>query len=177
MFWQNFQIPCVFPDSDFFPGHFPSALGTLVELVVVNSKIFILDIHTMKNAYNSPVILGLGLRSIYYTRNKNLPLKRVKSVSYSSYFQCKCSVKNSTISVHSQPCISANWHGAIMQLKQCTHSNCIFKFPVFSLFFPCPTANFPCDNFNNLCLLHINKTNLADLSSFKRNMEIFTANI
>ena len=27
-----------------------------------------------------------------------------------------------------------------------SHSNCIFKFPVFSLFFPCPTANFPYDS-------------------------------
>ena len=32
MFWQNFQSPCVFPDSDFLRGHFPHfpcAVGTL----------------------------------------------------------------------------------------------------------------------------------------------------
>ena len=29
---------------------------------------------------------------------------------------------------------------------QGTHSNHIFKFPVFSLFISCPTANFPCAN-------------------------------
>ena len=33
---------------------------------------------------------------------------------------------------------------------QGTHSNCIFKFPVFSLFCPCPTANFPCANLCDL---------------------------
>ena len=28
VFWQKFQIPCVFPDRDFF-CHFPCAVGTL----------------------------------------------------------------------------------------------------------------------------------------------------
>ena len=33
---------------------------------------------------------------------------------------------------------------------QDTHSNYVFKFPVFSLFFPCPIAKFPCDNLHDL---------------------------
>ena len=36
MFWQNFQIPCVLPDMDFFCHFpcFPCAVGTLLKLVV-----------------------------------------------------------------------------------------------------------------------------------------------
>ena len=37
-----------------------------------------------------------------------------------------------------------------MHLAQGTHSNCIFEFPVFSLFFPYPTSNFPCANLHDL---------------------------
>ena len=35
-------------------------------------------------------------------------------------------------------------------IKQGTQSNCIFKFPVFSLCFSCPTAHFPCATLHNL---------------------------
>ena len=50
---------------------------------------------------------------------------------------------------------------------QGTHSNCIFKFPVFSHFSPCPTANFPCVNLNNLQLLHTQKQLLETNWNFR----------
>ena len=39
-----------------------------------------------------------------------------------------------------------------MSYTQGTHSNCIFKFPMFSLLFPWPTTNFPF--YHNVWLLH-----------------------
>ena len=59
--------------------------------------------------------------------------------------------------------------------KQGTHSNYIFKFPVFSQFFPCLTASFPCANLSDLWLL-LTKNWLAGSSSFNKFLEIFTAN-
>ena len=57
-------------------------------------------------------------------------------------------------------------HGGCGQ--QGLYSNLICKSPVFSKFFPCPTANFPCTN----CMFQgcfICKTNLADtFSSLKK---------
>ena len=47
------------------------------------------------------------------------------------------------------------------QLAQGTHSNCIFKFPVFSLFSPCPTQIFPVPIYV-ICDYYRHKTDLAD---------------
>ena len=38
----------------------------------------------------------------------------------------------------------------MQKLTQGTHSNFIFKSPVFSLCFPCPMANIPCANLRGL---------------------------
>ena len=53
---------------------------------------------------------------------------------------------------------------------QGTHSNCIFKFPVFSL-------NFPCANLHYLCDYYIDKTDLADLSTFWKKIFKFSQQI
>ena len=55
-------------------------------------------------------------------------------------------------------------------LFQGTHSNCIFKFCVFSLHIRHVSIFIMCD-------YYIHRTDLADLSSFWKKMEIFTANI
>ena len=60
-------------------------------------------------------------------------------------------------------------------LSQGTHSNCIFKFPLFSLFFPCPTANFPCAIYV-IFDYYIHKADFADFSSLNFFGEIFAAN-
>ena len=60
--------------------------------------------------------------------------------------------------------------------NQGTHSNCIFKFPVFSLFFPCLTADFPVPIYM-ICDYYIHKNDLADLSRLETKLEILVANI
>ena len=45
MFWQNFQIPCVFPDRDFFGLFpcFPCAVGTLYKGVRTKQEVMRVD--------------------------------------------------------------------------------------------------------------------------------------
>ena len=69
-------------------------------------------------------------------------------------------------------CFNFQWKPHAMVSCQGTHSNCIFKFPVFS---PCPTANFRV-YFRDLLLLHTQNCLGRDLSSYKFFWEIFAAN-
>ena len=55
-----------------------------------------------------------------------------------------------------------NGSGPLKSTRQGTHSNCIFKFPVF---FPVQPQIFPVP-ISIICNYYIHKTDLADLSSF-----------
>ena len=69
-----------------------------------------------------------------------------------------------TYGLEAQTLISQTTHGQLQYFRatrkpcwatkvralQGTHSNCIFKFPVFSLLFLCLIENFPCGNLRHL---------------------------
>ena len=56
-------------------------------------------------------------------------------------------------------------HLVQVHTKEGPHVNSTSKFPVVSLTFPCPTANF-CDNFGDLQLFYIMRTDFQDKFSF-----------